>query len=384
MVSAVRRGASIRSVAKRFAVSPATVLTWSQRAEGRRLDRVDFTDRPSRPQRTHRTPDAVEDIVLEIRQDLKHNSDLGEYGATAIHQELVARGMKSPPSARTIGRILERRGALDGKRRTRRPPPPRGWYLPDLAAYEVELDEFDIIEDLRIQDGPLVDVLSGISLHGGLPSVWPVQAQIKAHRVLEALVERWRAVGLPAYAQFDNDTRFQGAHVHPDTIGRVMRLCLSLGVVAVFAPPRETGFQATIENFNGRWHKSVWTRFHHDSLEELQERSVRYLQAFQQRHAARIGAAPGRKPFPKRWRVDWEAQPKGIVVYLRRTDEDGRVALLGHTFTVDRLWPHRLVRCQVDLTESNIRFFALRRREPAWQPILKEIAHTIPQRTSHK
>jgi hypothetical protein len=53
------------------------------------------------------------------------------------------------------------------------------------------------------------------------------------------------------YAQFDNDPLFEGPQIHPDTIGRVARACLGLGVVPVFVPPRETGFQAAIEGFNG-------------------------------------------------------------------------------------------------------------------------------------
>src|SRR4029453_6505337 len=94
---------------------------------------------------------------------------------------------------------------------------------------------------------------------------WP-GAAIHASTVREAILGHWRQFGLPDYAQFDNDTRFQGPHQHPDVISSVMRLCLSLQVVPVFVPPRETGFQATIESFNGRWQAKVWARFHHESL----------------------------------------------------------------------------------------------------------------------
>ncbi|PZR19037.1 MAG: hypothetical protein DI538_31520 [Azospira oryzae] len=61
---------------------------------------------------------------------------------------------------------------------------------------------------------------------------------------------RWQRDGLPAYAQFDNDTVFQGAHQFADTVGRVSRLCLALGVIPVFVPPLEHGMQNTIEGFN--------------------------------------------------------------------------------------------------------------------------------------
>ncbi|MFQ5668648.1 MAG: hypothetical protein ACE5I7_19770 [Candidatus Binatia bacterium] len=75
---------------------------------------------------------------------------------------------------------------------------------------------------------------------------------MSAKLTVDLVQAHWHAVGVPAYAQFDDDTIFQGAHEHRDSISRVMRLCLSLGIVPVFAPPREPGFQAAIENFNGR------------------------------------------------------------------------------------------------------------------------------------
>jgi hypothetical protein len=135
------------------------------------------------------------------------------------------------------------------------------------------LDSFDIVEGLVIRDGPRVDVPNGDSLHGGLVASWPMAAPVTAKAVIEALIGHWRAHGLPGYAQFDNDTIVQGTHTHPDVIGRVMRLCL--GVTPVFSPPREMGFQAMIENYNGQWQAKVWARFAHDSLAELQGRSGR-------------------------------------------------------------------------------------------------------------
>ena len=185
--------------------------------------------------------------MLTLRRELKETSDLGEFGARAIRDALEARGLRPVPAVRTINRILDRRGALDGRRRVRRPAPPPGWYLPDVAARRAELDSFDIVEGLVIKGGPQVEVLNAISLHGGLVASWPMAASVTAKAAVEALIEHWRAVGLPGYAQFDNDTIFQGPHQHTDVVGRVMRLCLSLGVVPVFVPPREPGFQAAIE-----------------------------------------------------------------------------------------------------------------------------------------
>jgi transposase len=384
MVSAVRRGECVSAVARRFRVARSTVRLWVGRAQEKRLDRVDFADERSGPRRpANKTSRSIEDLVLSIRRELREDSALGEWGAAAIHRELKKRRARPLPSVRTIGRILERRGTLDGRRRVRRPAPPPGWHLPEVAGGRAELDSFDIIEGLVIQGGLNVEVLNGISLHGGLAESWP-RAAIRAKTVVTALIHHWRRFGVPDYAQFDNDTVFQGPHAHADTVGRVTRLCLSLDVIPVFAPPRETGFQAAIENFNGRWQAAVWNRFHFDSRQILLSQSGRFITAHRRRRTTRIDAAPTRREFPADWELDLQTLPDGQIIYLRRTDDSGRASLLGHTFDVDRNWPHRLVRAELNLATDRIRFYALRRRTPEAQPLLKEISHHIPRRKFHE
>ncbi len=378
MVEAVRLGQPVRAVAREFGVSRPTVARWVARAGRQRLDRVAWSDRISTPHTIHRTKLAMEEQVLAVRRELQVSSALGEYGAGAIHRELQTLGLAPVPAVRTIGRILERRGALDGRRRVRRSPPPRGWYLPPVVAGQAELDSFDVIEDLVIEGGIHVDVLTALSLHGGLAGAWPVSA-MTTDRVLAALVAHWRTVGLPTYAQFDNDTRFQGAHQFADAMGRVTRLCLSLVVTPVFTPVQEHGFQAAIESFNGRWQQKVWHRFHHESLPELAAVSARYIEAHRRQAARRADAAPCRRAFPAAWRFDCRRPLRGQIVFLRRTSANGSATLLGHLFPVDRRWQHRLVRCEVDLDAQRIRFYALRRRDPGTQPLLRDVVYRWPR-----
>src|SRR5262249_57099248 len=113
-----------------------------------------------------RTDATIEDLVLTLRRELAESSDLGACGAQAIHQALLDRRLETVPSIRTIGRILERRGALDGHKRVRRPPPPRGWYLPEVAGGGAELGSFDVVEGLVIKDGPQVEAFNGIASPG--------------------------------------------------------------------------------------------------------------------------------------------------------------------------------------------------------------------------
>ncbi len=380
MVAAVRRGVSIRTVAKRFGVARATVGFWITRADGQRLDRVEWSDRRRGPrQPANKVSAETEELVLTLRRELKETSALGEYGAEAVRREMIRLQSRQIPAVRTIGRILDRRGALDGRQRVRRPAPPPGWYLPDLASRRAELDSVDIVEGLVIKGGYAVETLNTVSLHGGLVESWP-RAKITAKAVVRLLTAHWRRFGLPDYAQFDNDTVFQGAHQYPDSLGRVVRFCLSLEVTPVFAPPRETGFQAAIENFNGRWQRKVWSRFTHHSRRELQSHSAKFITASRSRAAIRIENAPARWIFPDSWSLNLQATLMGSVIFLRRTDDRGRARLLGHTFAVAHNWPHRLVRAEVDFDEAVIRFYALRRREPEYQPLLKTVDYHFPNK----
>ena len=364
MVQRVREGVGLRAVAREFRVTLSTVQRWVTRAGDWPLDQVDWTDRPSgcraSPQRTRAS---MEERVLKVRKSLQTKSDLGEYGAEAIHRELQRRQVPYRPSVCTIGRVLERHGAWDGRRRLRHTSPPRGWYLPKVAAGELELDSLDAIEDLVIRGGHDVNVLTGISLHGGLSAAWPAE-QMTAKITVECLLEHWREFGLPGYAKFDNGTVFQGNHAWPDTFGRVTRTCLSLGVIPVFAPPLSRGFQADIEAFNGRWQDAVWSRFTFRNRAQLVAQSRKFIPAHHARHAVRIEDAPARRTFPKNWRANLQQPLKGTVIFVRVTSATGAATVLGHTFPLSSLWCHRLIRADVNLTGHEIKFHALRRKDP--------------------
>jgi len=379
MVLAIRKGSSLRKVARRFGVSLATVQLWVARAAGTRLERVDFTDRPpGSRQAANRLPRKIERLILKIRRELKDKSVLGEHGARAILKELRSRGVKTCPCVRTIGRILERHGLLDGRRRVRRPPPPKGWYLPEVASGQAEIDSFDMVTDLVIKGARDVTVLNVMSLHGGLAQSWPV-SKITAKTAVLAMLEHWQMVGLPAYAKFDNDAVFQGQHQWPDRPGRVIRLCLQLGITPVFAPPREPGFQAEIEAFNGRWQRLVWRRFWHRNLPALQTRSREFITALRSSSAARIAAAPERRIVPPEFKQVYGQALAGRIIYLRRTDQNGMVSCLGHRWPADPNWPHRLVKVEVDLSAGEVRMYRLRRRTPEDQPLLRRFKYQMPK-----
>lgn len=387
MVAAVRNGQSQRSVARQFGVSLATVQLWLQRAQGQSLEQVNWEDGSHAPhQQAAQTPQEIEAHILQLRQELAKHSDLGEYGAQAIRRNLLASArsdLDTVPSLATINRILKRHGVFDANVRVRRRPPPSGWYLPEVAAKHAEIDETDFVEDLAIEGGPVVHVLNTISLHGAWCASWPTLS-MRASFVRECLLAHWRTFGLPEYAQFDNGTVFQGPHQHPDSIGSVTRLCLSLNVTPVFAVPREFGIQSSIESYNNRWQQKVWQRFHVHSLAELENYSARYVAAVRQKNRQRYEASPSRRLFPADWKEPAHLPRAGCLLFLRRTSGRGRIDLLGHDSLVSETWLNRLVRCEVDLSAEVIRVYGLRRQEPEQQRLLREWKYHLPDKSGKK
>lgn len=367
---------SLRQAAHDHGFSKSAVQRWVGRARGQRLDRVDLED--GKPGRAwNRLGPDLEERIAELRVELKASA-LGEYGARTIGAALQTE-THYPPSEAAINRTLSRLGLQDGVRRIRRPAPPKGWYLPGVMARRAEIDCFDFIEDLKIADGPLIDVLTAKSLHGAMADAWPM-ARMSARSSVSCLLERWQRDGLPAYAQFDNGTVFQGAHQFANTVGRITRLCLQLNVIPVFVPPLEHGMQNIIESFNALWQAKVWLRYRMRSLAELKARSERYITAHRARTQVVAEAAPRRRSMPSPFRFDLRAPIRGRMIFVRRTDEGGHTHMLGQRFAVSRTWTHRLVRCEVDFNHHCIRCFALRRSDPAAQPLLA----TLPYRRIDK
>ena len=97
-----------------------------------------------------------------------------------------------------------------------------------------------------------------------------------------------------------------------------------------------------------------------------------------------LSDAPSRRAFPADWMLNLkelsQQRPQGKIIYVRRTDAQGQVSVLGHTFVVSPQWIQRLVRCDVDLDQDVIRFHALRRSTPDQQSLLQEAVYRLPSK----
>ena len=336
------------------------------------MDRVDWSDRPGGNPDPVRTSAAHEAAILALREWLRQHCPLGECGAAAIRRRLLA-AEKPAPCERTIARILARHG-VTRLQRQRRPAPPPGWYLPTLAAAQAELDSFDFVEGLAFRGGSHFDALTAISLWGSLSSASILPGGAKGPRTRQLIATHWRKWGLPGYVQFDNDPIFQGSHGHPAHLGRIVHFCLCLGVIPIFTPPREQGFQNKLESFNAYWQQKVWQRRHFRNHGQLARYNAAFLRAHQAKHASRRDAAPSRTAFPS---VLPRVPSADRVIFLRRADHSATASLCGQSFRLPHSHAHRLVRCEWHRRTKQLFVFALHRRHPHDQQLLRQLPWSI-------
>lgn len=306
--------------------------------------------------------------IRRTRRQLQRHDALGEHGAAAIRRQLLAEGMPAP-SERTIARWLVRTG-LSGRERWRRPPPPKGWYLAAVAAGHAEVDSCDVVEGLCLRGRRRVEVLNTLSLWGRTATS-TVDEAISTPDVIASLQARWQLHGRPHFLQCDNDTIFTGAHAQRQYLGRLVHWCLCVGVVPIFTPPAELGFQAAIEAYNRRWQERVWRRWRHPNLPALQGRSAAFVAAYNRRDRRPV-------PVPRlSWLPPRQEPCTSRIVMLRRLDAAGALILCAQRLRVAPHWAHRLVRCELDVRRQRVRVYGLRRRDPRHQPLLADRALRI-------
>jgi len=74
---------------------------------------------------------------------------------------------------------------------------------------------------------------------------------MKMETIIDFLVVSWQKMGRPRKLQMDNGLEFRGSNRYPRSLGKLLRVCLDLGVEPVFIPTHEPWRNGVIENLNG-------------------------------------------------------------------------------------------------------------------------------------
>jgi hypothetical protein len=73
---------------------------------------------------------------------------------------------------------------------------------------------------------------------------------------------------------------------------------------------------------------SPWPLCNSDPLDTLQKPSENRASVYRSHATGSIEQAPERRSFPSVWQLDFQAQPRGRIVYLRRANEQDVVRLV--------------------------------------------------------
>lgn len=227
-----------------------------------------------------RTAKEIEEIVKLTRLCLYNAAEF--CGPEAIRWRMEAEG-EIPPSTSTIKRIL-RRHDLTNKRTGRYEP--KGKKYPKLPATRPnDVHEYDFVGPCYLE-GPIkfhsLNALDIVTRRCG------VEALASKTGTVEAVFSIWNRLGMPKYAQVDNEMVFYGSPTHPRGMGQFIRLCCLYGVEAVFIPIREPWRNGAVEKFNEHWLYKFFRRVQMEGMEDLRLESLE----FETRHNSRYRYSP--------------------------------------------------------------------------------------------
>jgi transposase InsO family protein len=189
-------------VARDFGVSRRWVQVLVQRYEAE--GEAGLEPRSRRPRSSpHRTPDEVEDRIVELRKSLAERGL--DAGAHTIAFHLIEQ-TGSSPSVSTIWRILCRRGFVTHQPQKR----PRSSFVRFEAEFPNEMWQADITH-WALAGGQEVEILNMLDDHSRLLVASDARATTKAADVVETFHGAAGAQGFPASLLTDNAAVFTGA-----------------------------------------------------------------------------------------------------------------------------------------------------------------------------
>jgi hypothetical protein len=214
-----------------------------------------------------------------------------------------------------------------------------------------------------------------------------VSADKSTNSALAFLVESWQTLGRPRIAQFDNEMTFTGGR-WAHRLGRVVRLCLAVGVEVWFIPfdtPERNGYA---ERFHGECDQFFWSRRVFETIPQVQTAYPAFLRYFRnERHLPAIGNRT-----PTEMRTTWpEAAVRfltpdfclhqrkrlpivaGTIHCVRLADRQGQVNILNHHIALGPDYGKHYVLARIDVTRQMMTLY----HQPTAEAELEEI-ETLP------
>ena len=317
-----------------------------------------FQERSHRPLSCpQRTDQRVEQLVLSVRERLEATR-YAQIGADAIAWQIKKLGQQ-PPLRWTINRILKRHGRIQRKPKYEKKNVAYPYFQD--AQYPGHIHQADLIGPRYIKNDGRFYSLNSMDIHSHAVHLEPIRCKDDGS-VAEAFASTWKCLGLPEYLQLDNELCFHGSHKYPRSFGRVLQLCLWLGIQPVFIPAGEPWRNGAIEHFNDTYDKRFFRTQKFSSFNELKEQSPVFEDFHNMNHCYSVlgGKTPQQalersSIQPQYLEQDFKLLDKipmpddGYIHLIRFIRSDLKLNIFSEKFTVPKALMYQYVRATIFL-----------------------------------
>lgn len=349
-------------------------------AEYRRNPHTDFAEHSRAPHTSPtRTAPEIEQAVIKIRRTLEAGqtraTKYGFIGAGAIQDEFDHLHITPRPSLSTIQRILARHGLTH----------PQGAshdaaYYPGIAAWGNNVLHATDIIVRYVYGGEAINNFHTFD-HYSHAAHLSQHADKTSTTACVHLLETWADLGLPLFAQFDNEDCFKGGHTHPRVLGHVVRLCLFVGIEVLFIPDYEGKRNYGVEGFHSLWCSGFWAREEFHNLTHVRREAPTFARWYHTRYTPpslggktpaqmRRGFQPHRLTRGLRQLIP-ERLPitAGYIHFFRKVDAFGQIRVLNETWRVGKRWRGEYVLASVNTAAQTLTFWHQAEADAAWHKI---------------
>jgi putative transposase len=308
--------------------------------------------------------------IVRLRATLEHRRK--PIGARTIHRELEKRHPRSSPSVSTIQRVLRRKGLTH----------PAGdnplVYRPHPAAESPNAVQSTDIVTRWLTGGAVVQTLTTVDHFTNAAYATPAPHK-RMQAVRDHLLTTWEILGVPALAQFDNESAFSGGR-YASRLSPIIRLCLFVGSEVLFIPEYEADYNWPVETFNNFWAHQFWNKHHFTRRSDIPPALRRFLQWYDTDYVApRQADTPHhlRTGYRLRYLSDRLARLipdplpvcQGLVHAVRCVAADGQVKFLQQPFRIGKRYHGKYVWLTLDTAQQTLTAYYQEQAKADWKTL---------------
>ena len=154
---------------------------------------------------------------------------------------------------------------------------------------------------------------------------------------------------------------FAGTFIHPKSISRYVRLCLYVGIEAVFIAPAKPWMNGTVEGFNGTFNEKFWMKDTFSNLRDIRVKSQVFYKSQNQFYSWKRKKQDIKSIFPTRklrcdFKIDWNKIPlvAGKIHFIRMVDSKGNIMVLNEHFHVGEEYIGEYIWETIDTREHSL------------------------------